>query len=299
MITWTLFDAHIIIISCLVAVACALPGNFLLVRKMSLFGDAISHSVLPGIALGFYLTGTRDSPLMFLLAIAAALLVAVGTKLIARYTQAEQNAVLGALFSIAFALGLVLIHRGAARVDLDASCVLYGALELAPLDTISFLNITLPRSTLRLLLLIIINGAIITLFYKELNVSAFDPDFAANVGIKAETLNYVFIAIVSVTTVAVFELVGSILVIAMLIAPPAIARLFTHTLSRMILLSIAIACVIAILGYYLAIRIPIAFGYPDTNAAGVMSALGGITFALCAVARHVVTRYRTRRPLAV
>lgn len=296
MITWTLFDLQIIIISSLSAIACALPGNFLLVKKMSLVGDAISHSVLPGIALGFYISGSRDSPLMFLLAVVTALLVVICTKLIAKRTRTEQNAVLGAVFSIMFALGLVLIHEGAARVDLDPGCVLYGALELAPLDTISlFGGPFIPRSIPRLLILIVLNGGAMLLFYKELNVSAFDPDFATNVGIKTEALNYLFIALVAMTTVAVFELVGSILVIAMLIAPPAIARLFTRTLSRMIAVSIAVAVVMALLGYYLAIRVPLAFGYPDTNAAGVMAALGGIGFVVCASIRSIVTRRATRR----
>ena len=295
MITWTLFDLHIIIIAVLSAVACALPGNFLLVKKMSLMGDAIGHSVLPGIAIGFYLSGSRDSPLMFLLAIVTALLVVLVTKLIVRRTRAEQNAVLGATFSIMFALGLVLIHEGAARVDLDPSCVLYGALELAPLDTIAVLGFHLPRSVPRLLLLIAVNATVIILFYKELNVSAFDPDFAANVGINTELLNYVFIGLVALTTVAVFELVGSILVIAMLIAPAAIARLLTKKLSTMIAISIVIAIAIAIGGYYLAIRVPLAFGYADTTAAGVMAALSGLLFAGLAGAKGMIARSHRRR----
>lgn len=295
MITWTLFDLQVLTIATLSSIACALPGNFLLVKKMGLLGDAISHSVLPGIAIGFYLSGSRDSPLMFLLAVVSALLVVVVTKLIVRRTGTDQNAVLGAVFSIMFALGLVLIHEGAARVDLDPSCVLYGALELAPLDTIMLWGAHVPRSIPRLLLLIALNTTVIVLFYKELNVSAFDPDFAANVGIKTEMLNYLFIALVALTTVAVFELVGSILVIAMLIAPVAVARLMTRTLPAMIGVSVCVAVFVSVLGYYLAIRVPLAFGYPDTSAAGVMAALGGTLFFICAGVRYALSRISMHR----
>jgi len=294
MITWTLVDLQLLIIAALSAIACALTGSFLLVKKMSLLGDAISHSVLPGIAIGFYISGSRESPLMFLLAVISAVLVVMLTKLIVKRSHAEQNAVLGSIFAILFALGLILIHEGTARVDLDPSCVLYGALELAPLDTTTIMGRTLPRSIPRLALLVILNATVIALFYKELNASAFDPDFAANIGIKTEALNYLFIALVAITIVAVFELVGSILVIAMLIAPAACARLVATKLSQMIILSIGIAIGIAVGGYYLAIRLPAFFGYSDTNAAGVIAALGGICFVCAALARRIYSRLIAR-----
>ena len=290
MIVWTSFDLQLIIIMVLSAVACALPGNFLLVKKMSLLGDAISHAVLPGIAIGFYISGSRDSPLMFLLAIGSALAVVLLTKMIVNRTRGEQNAVLGTIFSILFALGLILITKGAERVDLDPSCVLYGALELAPLDTVQLFGSYIPRAIPRLVLLVILNVAVIIIFYKELNVSAFDADFAENVGIKTEAINYLFIALVAITTVAVFELVGSILVVAMLIAPVAIARLLATKLSHMIIISVVTAAVVSIVGYYIAIRIPLFFGYSDTNIAGVIAALSGVLFVVGASIKSVWAR---------
>ena len=160
------------------------------------------------------------------------------------------------MFSILFAIGLVLIHFGAEAVDLDPSCVLYGALELSPLDTITLGGWQVPRSLPRLLAVLFLNTVVITLFYKELNISSFDPAFARNSGIRTELLNYVFTALIAITTVAVFELVGSILVIAMLVAPAATAFLFCRHLSVMIPVSIGVAVVSAVGGYFLALTVP-------------------------------------------
>ena len=281
---------------------CALPGNFLVLRKMSLLGDAISHAVLPGIAIAFLITQSRQSPLLFISAVASGMLVALTSAFIQKRTRSEASASLGAVFSVLFALGLVLIHFGAEAVDLDPSCVLYGALELAPLDTMRIAGQEIPRSLVRLAGIICLNGLLLTLFFKEINMSSFDAAFAENSGVRADVMRYIFIAVVAITTVAVFELVGSILVIAMLVAPAATALLISRRLINMIMISLIIAVISASGGYLLAITVPPLFGMSDTNAAGVIAALSGICYMLVLtgsrLTRHI-ERARSRRTRSV
>ena len=295
---WSQLDTQILIIAVLSSVVCALPGNFLVLRKMSLLGDAISHAILPGIAIAFIVTQSRQSPLLFVGAVVSGVLVATLSKLIQQRTNNEESASLGAVFSILFAIGLVLIHFGAEAVDLDPSCVLYGALELSPLDTITLGGgWEVPRSLPRLLAVLFLNTVVITLFYKELNISSFDPAFARNSGIRTELLNYVFTALIAITTVAVFELVGSILVIAMLVAPAATAFLFCRHLSVMIPVSIGVAVVSAVGGYFLALTVPPLVGVADTTIAGVIAALAGAIYMGGLGVRGVLT-HRQRSSVA-
>ena len=277
---WTELDSWIVLIAMLSALCCAIPGNFLVLRRLSLLGDAISHAVLPGIALAFLFTQSRSSPAMFVGAVASGLLVALLSRAVHRRARVEESAALGAMFSIMFAVGLVLIVRGAHAVDLDPSCVLYGALELAPLDTIPIAGWEIPRALPRLFIILLINMVTIALCYKELEISSFDPDFATNTGIRTSLLHYLFIALIAITTVAVFELVGSIIVIAMLVAPAATASLLTHRLRTMIVLSALLAVIAAVVGYLTAILLPPLFGVTDTNAAGSMALVSGLLLVI-------------------
>ena len=289
---WSPFDSWLILIAVLSALCCAIPGNFLVLRRLSLLGDAISHAVLPGIALAFIFTQSRSSPIMFVGAVISGLIVALLSRAIHRRARIEEGAALGAMFSIMFAAGLVLIVQGADAVDLDPSCVLYGALELAPLDTIVVAGIEWPRSIFRLAIMLTVNIVTIILCYKELEISSFDPDFATNTGIRTSLLHYLFIALIATTTVAVFELVGSIIVIAMLVAPAATASLLTNRLRVMIALSALVAVMAAIGGYLAAILLPPLFGTVDTNAAGTMASVAGLIFGVTLIA----TRLMRRRP---
>ena len=294
---WTVFDSWIVLIAILSALCCALPGNFLVLRRLSMLGDAISHAVLPGIALAFIFTQSRSSPVMFIGAVASGVVVAVLSRVIHRRGRIEEGAALGAVFSIMFALGLVFIVQGADAVDLDPSCVLYGALELAPLDSVDIAGFAVPRSLPRLLAMLAVNIIAIVLCYKELEISSFDPDFATNTGIRTSLLHYLFIALIATTTVAVFELVGSIIVIAMLVAPAATASLLTNRLRVMIAISAVVAVISAVMGYLAAILIPPLFGVTDTNAAGAVAAVAGFIFIVTLVSTRALGRARRRRSL--
>lgn len=277
---WTSLDTWIVVAGILSAVTCAIPGNFLVLRRMSLMGDAISHAVLPGLAIAFLVTGSRASFPMFAGAAVVGVITAMLVEFMHKSARIEQGASLGSVFSVLFALGLILIVRGANSVDLDPSCVLYGAIELTPLDTMGIFGAQIPRAVVALGSVLLFDIAVIAIFYKELNLSSFDPGLATSLGINARAMHYLLMAIVAITTVAAFESVGSIIVIAMLIVPGAVGFLFANRLITMILISVVVAVVSAVGGHLAAITVPPLFGVADTSTTGSMAVVAGVIFVL-------------------
>lgn len=276
--TWTAFDIWLVVIASLCGCACALVGNFLVLRRLSMMGDAISHAVLPGLAAAFLLTNSRASLPMFVGAAVVGVLTALFTEWIRRFGKVDEGASMGVVFTTLFALGLIMIRRAADKVDLDADCVLYGALELAVPDTIVVGGVMIPRPVLTLGIVLLINAAFVVLFFKELRISSFDPELATTLGINASVMHYLLMTLVAITAVASFEVIGNILVVAMLIVPGAAAYLLTDKLRNMILVSLVIAVASAVLGHLAATTIPGWFGYPDTITAGAMAATSGVIF---------------------
>lgn len=278
--TWTSLDTWIGITAMLSAIACALPGCFLVLRRMSMMGDAISHAVLPGLAVAFLVTHSRDSLTMFIGAALVGVLTAVFVEAVHRHGQVEESAAMGVVFTSLFALGLVLLVRGADHVDLDAGCVLYGAMELVPLDTVDFMGAEVPRAVLKMGTVVIFNALFILALFKELTISTFDPALSDTVGINSRWMNLALMAVVAVTAVAAFESVGSILVIAMLIVPAATAQLLTQRLAPLIAVALITATLSAWLGHISAITLPTLVGFEDTNTAGMMAVASGFLFTL-------------------
>lgn len=276
---WQL-DGWIVVAGALCALSCALLGNFLVLRKMSMMGDAISHAVLPGLAVAFLITGSRESWPMFIGAAIVGVLTAVFTQWINRFGKVDESAAMGVVFTGLFALGLILIVRAADKVDLDPGCVLYGALETIAGEAIGG---GIPPTVIKLGAIFCINALFVILFYKELKLSSFDPELSTTLGKNATFLHYALMSLVAMTTVASFEMVGSVLVVAMLIVPPATAYLLTRQLRWMILLSLAIALISASLGHYTALRAPGWFGFGEnvsTLTSGMMAVIAGLLFLL-------------------
>ncbi|MHC5110505.1 MAG: metal ABC transporter permease [Planctomycetota bacterium] len=244
---WTMqIDGWIILAGVLSACSCALLGNYLILRKMSLMGDAISHAVLPGIAAAFMISGSRAPSLMFVGAVVVGVITALLSEIIRRHGKVEHGAAMGVVFSVLFAAGLIMIRQAADQVDIDPECVLLGNIELIPFDA---LTDTVPTTIIHLGVVALLNSLFVCLLYKELKISTFDPALATTLGINATMLHYALMVMVAVTTVACFEAVGSILVIAMLIVPPSAAYLLTDRLGMMIPLSLLIALAAAVLGH--------------------------------------------------
>jgi len=300
---WTDIDLWIVIIGALCAMSAALLGNFLVLRRMSMMGDAISHAVLPGLAIAFLVTGSRGSVAMLIGAAIVGVLTALLTHWIHSAGKVDEGASMGVVFTVLFAIGLVLIVRAADAVDLDPGCVLYGAIEYAPLDTAFSIDapapvaralgvplgadiaarvpIYIPRAALINGAVLLLNALIVLLLYKELRISSFDPALATTLGINATFMHYLLMSLVAITTVVAFESVGSILVIAMLIVPAAAAHLLTDRLGAMILISLLLAGASAVLGHVLALHAPGWFGFRgDTSTAGMMAVAAGALFTL-------------------
>ena len=286
---WTELDTWIVLTGALTAMACAVPGVFLLLNKQSMLGDAISHAVLPGLAIGFLVSGSRDPLPMFIGAVLAGLFTGVVSGVIERRGRVEAGASLGVVFCSLFALGLILIRLAADHVDLDPGCVLYGALELAVID-----SATVPRIVWQSGAILILNLFLAGVFFKELQVVAFDPRFAKASGIPSGLLQQGLTVVTALTTVVAFESVGSILVIAMLIVPGASAMLLSRSVSGVLIWSLVVAISSAVLGHVLAISIgPTWLGLltgrhdlGSLSSAGMMAAsAGGIFFSLLAASR--------------
>ena len=303
--TWLSIDNWIVVVGALAGIACALVGNFLVLRKMSMMGDAISHAVLPGLAIAFIVTGARASLTMFIGAAIVGVLTAVFVQWVSRFGKVDEGASMGIVFTTLFAAGLVLIVQAADHVDLDPNCVLYGAMELTPLDVVwqpvvFGVEFHVPRAALVLGGMVLVNLAFVLVFFKELRIAAFDPELATTMGINANLMHYLLMTLVAMTTVAAFEAVGSIIVIAMLIVPAAAAHLLTDRLGTMILWSVVIAFAAAVLGHLGALLVPgwIGFGSETaTSSAGMMAVMAGILFVLAAflAPRHGILVKKFRR----
>lgn len=293
-------DGWIVLVGVLSACSCALLGNYLVLRRLSMMGDAISHAVLPGLAVAFILTGTRTGGAMFAGAVIVGVLTALMTQLITRYGKVEHGASMGVVFSVLFALGLVLIRRAADHVDLDPGCVLYGNIVQVPLDAIGG---GIPPAAMNLAIVMAANILFVVFLYKELKISAFDPELSSTVGINSNLMHYLLMVMVAVTTVANFEAVGSILVIAMLIVPPVTAHLLTDRLGRMIGLSLALGAVSAVVGHVLAAFGPRWVGVGGSaNTSGMMAVVAGFILLIVLIVSPrygLLGRALHRRALAI
>lgn len=291
-------DGWIVLAGVLSACSCALLGNYLVLRRMSLMGDAISHAVLPGLAIAFLVTHSRSAMPMFAGAVIAGVVTAVLSQAVNRHGKVEHGAAMGVVFSVLFALGLILIRQAADHVDLDPGCVLYGNIAQIPLEAIGG---RVPPQVVNLAVVLVVDVLFVVLFYKELKISTFDPELATTLGYNADTLHYALMVLVSVTTVANFESVGSILVIAMLIVPAVTAHLLTDRLSAMIGVSLMAACLSAIGGHVFAAFGPGWLGMKAaTNTSAMMAVVAGLL--LCAAVllapRHgLVSRLLHRRQM--
>ena len=280
------------LIAAVVAVACALPGTFLVLRRMAMMSDAISHAILLGIVLAFFAVKDLASPLL----VVGAALTGVATvslvSLIERTGLVREDAAIGLVFTAFFSAGVILVARHAGKVHLDTDAVLLGELAFAPFNRlVLFGSDAGPKSLWVMSGILILNALFILVFYKELKVATFDAPLAGVLGFAPGLLHYGLMTLVSVTAVGAFDAVGSILVVALMIAPPATAYLVVDRLSSMLLLG-ACSGVASALGGYWAAR------WLDASIAGSMATVAGILFVLtyvCAPERGLVAGWRRRR----
>lgn len=262
------------LVAVVVAMACALPGVFLVLRKMALTSDAICHSILLGIVLAFFVWKDLSSPFLILAAAATGVLTVVLIEVLHKSGRVRQDAAVGLVFPALFSIGVILVSRHAANVHLDTDAVLLGELAFAPFNRIILFHVDMgPQAFWVMAGILGANALFIALFYKELKLSTFDAALAASLGFAPGVLHYALMALVSLTAVGAFDAVGSVLVVALMIGPPATAFLLTERLSRMLILSAAIGAVSAVAGYWLAHML-------DASIAGCMASMTGVAFGL-------------------
>lgn len=282
-----------ILIGVCVSIACALPGNFLLLRKQAMISDAISHVVLPGIVLAFVLTGVIASGPMLFGAALAAVVAVVAIDAVRRLGRIEPGAAMGVIFTSMFAAGVLILEQADTRhVHLDVEHALYGNLEgLIWLDALGWSSLLdpvalagLPVELPRMVAVLVVVLAFVLLFWRPLAMISFDEAFANTLGLRTGWLGLALVILSAVAAVAAFDAVGSIIVIAMFICPPATARLLTNRLGVQVVLSAGIAAICAVLGYVLAGYGPLWLGFSaSVSAAGMIATVSGVLLACAAL----------------
>ncbi|PHR70713.1 MAG: zinc ABC transporter permease [Lutibacter sp.] len=260
------------LIASVVAIACAIPGTFLVLRKMAMISDAISHSILPGIVIGFFITHDLNSPLLILLAALTGIITVILVEYIQKTGLVKEDTAIGLVFPALFSIGVILIAKNANDVHLDVDAVLLGELAFAPFDRLLIGETDLgPKSLWIIGTILLITVTLLIAFFKELKVSTFDKGLAASLGFSPAIIHYGLMSVASVTTVGAFDAVGAILVVALMIAPAATAYLLTTDLKKMLLLAIGFGVFGAISGYWFA-------HWLDASISGSITTMLGLLF---------------------
>ena len=281
-------DLIIIGTAVLVAANCASIGVFLVLRKMAMMSDAISHAVLLGIVIAVFTVGGREPIPVIIGGVLSGILTVSLVELLYRTGKLKQDSSIGIVFPFLFAIGVILVTQ-AGNVHIDAQHVLYGSIEFVPFDSLYLDEINIGSKSLWILgILAMANVSFILIMYKELKISTFDKSLAVGVGLMPLLVHYSLMIMVSTTAVVAFESVGAILVIAFFIVPAASSYLLTDRLSSMIVLSVLLGVVSAVTGYLFAL-------YADVSIAGSMATMAGIVFGLIwvfAPNRGLISRWR-------
>lgn len=268
------FQIIIMAIACLTSIATVLPGVFLVLRGVALMSDAISHAILPGIVLMFFLVHSLESPLLILGAALAGIATVLITEKIIASKRLKKDSAIGIVFPLFFSVGIILISMYARNVHLDMDMVLLGELAFAPFNRLELFGSDWgPRALWSMGSIALLNSLFVLICYKELKLTTFDPELSRMLGFTPAYMYYALMTLTSITAVGAFNVVGSIVVVALMITPPATAYLLTHKLNVMIYLSIALGIASSIGGYWLAHML-------NVSIAGAIATASGMLFLL-------------------
>lgn len=267
-------QVEIQLIASLVAIACAIPGTFLVLRKMAMISDAISHSILPGIVVGFFITQDLNSPLLIFLAALTGVITVVLVERIQKTGLVKEDTAIGLVFPALFSIGVIMIAKNANDVHLDVDAVLLGEIAFAPFDRLLISGMDVgPKSLWVIGCILVLTLGLLIAFFKELKISTFDAGLSASLGFSPALIHYGLMTVSSITTVGAFDAVGAILVVALMIAPAAAAYLLTTDLKKMIALAIIFGVLSAISGYWFA-------HWLDASIAGSITTMLGLLFLM-------------------
>lgn len=286
MIAFLQIDLPALLVGTLAALVCALIGNFLMLTRQSMLGDAMGHVVLPGIVVAFMIAASTAAWIMLTGAFAAALVAALSVEFLRRGAGVDPSAALGAVFTAMFALGVLLLEQsGIARTSFDVHHILFGNVETAIWPAATGLSslfdpdalASLPPQLGMLALGLVTVALTVALLFKELRVVSFDPLFARTIGISPRVIGAIVVALAALAAVVSLSATGVILLVAMMVCPPAAARMLTDDLATQVWLSLGFAAASGLFGYAIAVLLPLAFGYEiSLGAAGTIAVVAGI-----------------------
>ena len=276
---------EVLLVLIMTGLSTSLLGVFLVLRKSGMATDAISHTILLGIVVVFFLTGDLRSPLLIVGATFVGILTVYLIEVVTASKMMRQDAAIGLVFTALFAVAVILVSRYARNVHLDIDAVLLGQVLYAPLHRIDLFGMSLPYAFVQLSIIFMINVFFVVIFYKELKISSFDPVYATLAGFSAMIVYYVLMTLVSVTAVAAFDAVGSILVISFFIAPAATSYLIVNrSLFKMIVLSLVISVINSVIGCYIGF-------YLDISISGAVASISTATFFIVYIGTRILKAY--------
>lgn len=280
----------ILLLAVVTALTCSLPGIFLVLRHQSMLVDAMSHAVLPGIAIGAVMSGSTHSPVMVVVAAAMGLLVVVGAAWLARTGLVTGDANQGLIFPVLFAIGVLMLSTVLSNVDIDPHTVLAGNINLQALSvnhvvwgTVDYGPITMWKE----LGVLVLSAVCLFVMRRVLAISTFDPQLAQTMGLPVRTVEVVLMTLIALTVVVAFDAVGSILVVALMVAPPATALLVVKTLRQMVAVTMVTATLVALVGFALAY-------VWDLATSSMMAAVSGVVFLAVLATTRVAVWIRQR-----
>ncbi len=271
------------LIAILISVACSLLGVFLVLRSMSMLTDAISHTVLLGIVLSFFITHKFDSPLLIIGATLTGLLTVYLVELITDTNLVKEDAAIGIVLSVLFSIAVILISKYTANIHLDIDAVLLGEIAFAPFHTTEIFGFKIASGIVNGLSILILNLLVITIFFKEIKISIFDRALALTLGLFPEVFHYLLMSLVSVTAVVSFDVVGATLMISFMIGPAATAYIISKSLKMMLVYSALIGAISSILGYHLAV-------FLDVSISGSIAVVIGVIFFIILFGKKIKSK---------
>jgi manganese/zinc/iron transport system permease protein len=288
------YNQQMLLTLLILAVACAIVGCFLVLRNLSMVTDALSHTILLGIVLAYFVTKNLNSPLLFIGAGLFGIFTVYCIELLSGTGLVKNDDAVGIIFPLFFSLAVILISTFARDVHLDTDIVLMGQVIMIPLNTIDIFGIVIPKAMLYMLIMLIANTLFIAIFYKELKVSTFDPEFSGMIGFSSGFLFYALMSLTSFTAVSAFDAVGTMLSIALFVGPAASAYLLTKNLKQMLIVSILYASMNTIIGFYSALSM-------NVSISGMIATITGLSLILTSlfyregVVTSVYLRHRRKK----
>ena len=265
------FALEIQLIAIMVASACSILGTFLVLKSMAMVSDAITHTILLGIVVVFFMVHDLNSPLLIVGAGIVGVMTVYLVELLNSTRLVKEDSAIGVIFPLLFSIAVILLSKFAQNVHLDVDSVLLGELAFAPFNRVAIFGLSIPKGLLTTTIIFLVNLSFITIFFKELKISVFDRALALTLGMRPILIHYMLMSLVSMTAVASFEAVGSILVVAFMIGPPITAYLLTDKLKVMIILSTLLGAFASITGFYFARLF-------DVSIAGTIAVAIGVIF---------------------